>query len=471
MLGYSTSWGDTIDMVTARILPARIDTSASVLGLYLDDGPGPLRNLNAASYQASTKDLRVSPSGRDSVSFDATFGYSLCVRKTYVFTDTGYVVGVHVTLARASTPVGGRYELRWMRGMPYTETGARNTDFNETRGLLNLGGSRVEVHPKGEDLKREARPDQVEYVASCTKYFVAALINEGDSSGAFADAVKLPQYITDPTGQKHDYGAVHVGLVRKLPVARAEVKGVYGLYLGPKRFASLQAAGLDQTLYLGWQFTRAVGKLLLQFFLWLHGFFPNWGVVIILFTIALKVLTYPFSAAQLRSVRSMQALQPHLKELKEKHADDPQRLNLETLKLYRQHKVNPLGGCVPILLQMPIFVALWAVLNNAMELRKAPFIWWIHDLSQPDPTWILLLLMCGSMVWQQKMTITDPTQKFMIYLTPAMFLFLFHNMPSGWVLYFLIFNGLSIAQQYGVIWWGKRAAENTVSLGTSWKAK
>ena len=193
---------------------------------------------------------------------------------------------------------------------------------------------------------------------------------------------------------------------------------------------------------------------MLIIFKYTYSIVPNYGWIIILFSIAIKAIVYPLTHKTFQSTTKMQALQPKITELREKYKNDQQRLSRETMKLYKEEGVNPLGGCLPMVLQMPIFFALYNLFGNTIELRQAPFIFWITDLSLPDEILIagfalriLPLLMAISMLVQQKMTMKDPKQAFLIYFMPVMMVFIFWSMSSGLVLYWTVFNLLSIAQQ------------------------
>jgi YidC/Oxa1 family membrane protein insertase len=201
---------------------------------------------------------------------------------------------------------------------------------------------------------------------------------------------------------------------------------------------------------------------MLPLLLLLHGFISNWGVVIIVFSILIKLLTVPLSTGQMKSMRKMRVLQPKVTEVRAKFKDDPKKMNEEMMALYRTYGVNPAGGCLPMLLQMPILFSLWAVLRNVIELRQAPFFSWIHDLSVPDGLIQLgakipilgnqlsglTLLLGAAMVVQQIFTVTDPRQKSMAYLMPIIFTFMFNKLPSGVALYYLMFNLFGLAQQF-----------------------
>jgi YidC/Oxa1 family membrane protein insertase len=182
----------------------------------------------------------------------------------------------------------------------------------------------------------------------------------------------------------------------------------------------------------------------------MYPYFYNYGVVIIIFSIILKVLFYPLTAKSYSAAKDMQKLQPLMAELKVKYKNDPQTLNKETMKLYKEQKINPLGGCLPMLPQMPIFFALFKVFDNSIEFRQAGFVWWLDDLSRKDPTFVLPLVMGATMFIQQKMStnVMDEKQKIMLYTMPIIFTFIFMSLSSGLILYYTVFNILSIVQQY-----------------------
>jgi YidC/Oxa1 family membrane protein insertase len=190
--------------------------------------------------------------------------------------------------------------------------------------------------------------------------------------------------------------------------------------------------------------------------LWLMNFFAsrlpgqNYGVAIILLTVLVKAAFYPLTQKSMSSMKQMQALQPQLTALKAKYKSDPQRFQREQMELFRKHRVNPMGGCLPMVVQIPIFYALYLTLQYSVELQGAPFMLWISDLSKKDPYYVLPVLMGVSMLVQQKMTPTvgDPRQAQIMLIMPVIFTFMFIEFPTGLVLYWLVNNCLSIAQQY-----------------------
>jgi len=223
----------------------------------------------------------------------------------------------------------------------------------------------------------------------------------------------------------------------------------YRLYAGPKELQRLKAQGvrLEDTVDFGYFSILAMPMFYVM--QWIHGVTGNYGIAIIGLTVLLKILFFYPTHLSYKSMKAMQALQPKMMKIREKYKNDPKRMNQEMMELYKKHKVNPLGGCLPILIQIPFFIALYNVLSLAIELRRAPFVWWIEDLSVQDPYYILPVLMGVSMYISQKMTpsTVDPRQQRILMLMPVIFTFLFMTFPSGLVLYWLINNVLTIAQQ------------------------
>lgn len=245
-------------------------------------------------------------------------------------------------------------------------------------------------------------------------------------------------------------------------------EGQVTIFVGPKEYDRLQALGLEGAInFGGFPVPRQWGGLpmewlgvpILLLMNWVYRHVGNYGAAIILLTVVSKVLFYPLTVKSMRSMKAMQALQPQINALRNKHKSDPQRLQKETMGLYRQHKVNPMGGCLPMLAQVPIFYALYLALSVSVELQNASFFCfgrlfgvdlWICDLASQDPTYVLPILMGVTMFVQQKMTPTagDPRQAKMMLVMPFIFTFMFLNLPSGLVLYWTVSNVLQIFQQW-----------------------
>ena len=226
----------------------------------------------------------------------------------------------------------------------------------------------------------------------------------------------------------------------------------------PKRYSLLKAQNpsLIDTIDFGWfmfgriMFISLIAKPLFLLMTYLHHVFHNYGVAIILVTIIIKLIFSPLAFMSYRSIHQMQTLQPEIKKLQNQYKDDKAALNQALMALYKERRVNPLGGCLPMLVQIPVFVALYNILNNTVELRQAPFILWIHDLSLKDPYYILPVLMGLTMILQYRLNPAspDPVQQKVMMVVPVIMTFFFLNFPSGLVLYWLVNNMLTILQQY-----------------------
>ena len=228
----------------------------------------------------------------------------------------------------------------------------------------------------------------------------------------------------------------------------------YALFIGPKDYTLLKKQGIS--LEEAIEFDSFIPGLkwlsigLLIFIKFLYQYISNYGVAIIILTILIKLIFWPLGNISYKSMKEMQKLQPKLTELKEKYKNDQAKIGQETMALYKAHKVNPLSGCLPMLIQIPVFIGLYNTLLYAIELRHSPFFWWIQDLSAKDPYYITPIIMGATQLIQQKMTPTvgDPMQAKIMLLMPIVFTFIFLNFPAGLVIYWLLNNVLSIGQQY-----------------------
>jgi len=228
------------------------------------------------------------------------------------------------------------------------------------------------------------------------------------------------------------------------------IKVPYRIYLGPKVIGPLKQLGVGAEKLLDFGWFSVVAKPILWFLNLTNSVTKNYGIDIIIVSILIKIIFLPLTQISMKSMKEMQKVQPEMTRLRETYKNDKARLQQEIMLLYKRRKINPMSGCLPMLIQIPVFIALYNALQNAIEMRHAPFFWWIKDLSAKDPIYITPLIMGVTMVLQQKMTPTsaDPTQAKMFMLMPIMFTFLFLSFPSGLVLYWLVNNVLSIAHQY-----------------------
>jgi YidC/Oxa1 family membrane protein insertase len=272
-------------------------------------------------------------------------------------------------------------------------------------------------------------------------------------------------------GKNDDPAAARVGVAVRATATIAPGQAWQGqltVYAGPKEYDRLANAGLEETInFGGFPIPRKWGGLpmdwlgvpILRLMNWVYHYVGNYGIAIILLTVISKVLFYPLTVKSMRSMKAMQTLAPQVNALRSKYKNDPQRLQQETLELYRKHHVNPMGGCLPMVAQIPIFYALYLALSVSVDLQGAPFLCfgrafgvdlWICDLASQDPTYVLPILMGITMFVQQKLTPAagDPRQAKMMLVMPFVFTFMFLNLPSGLVLYWTVSNVLQIAQQW-----------------------
>jgi len=300
-------------------------------------------------------------------------------------------------------------------------------------------------------------PEAHPWVALENDYFIAALIPSGGARVL--------------RGRERDLSEVGLVFAGVRPETGRAWEGKAELYVGPKEWDRLAelGVGLEQAQARNYGHFLGLPWIPMWWFclplLWLMNFFgthlpgQNYGLAIILLTVLVKIAFYPLTHKSMTSMKQMQALQPQLNALRSKYKSDPQRFQREQMELFRKHKVNPMGGCLPMIVQIPIFYALYLTLQYSVELQGAYFVLWITDLSKKDPYYVLPILMGVSMLWQQKMTPTvgDPRQARVMLIMPVIFTFMFLEFPTGLVLYWLVNNVLSIAQQYLIDRAGRRA--------------
>jgi YidC/Oxa1 family membrane protein insertase len=279
------------------------------------------------------------------------------------------------------------------------------------------------------------------WIAMIQHYFVTALLP--------AEKLQREFYTRKLDGDLYSIGViVPAGPVAPGAAARVEVP----LYAGPQDQDHLKsvAPGLQLVVDYGWLTVIAAPLFwVLKLF---HGWMGNWGLAIILLTVVIKLIFFPLSAASYKSMAKMKLVSPRLMKLREQYGDDKVKMNQAMMDLYKTEKINPLGGCLPIVVQIPVFISLYWVLFESVELRHAPFYLWIRDLAAPDPWYVLPTLMMASMILQTKMNPTppDPVQAKVMMIMPLVFGVMFYFFPSGLVLYWLVNNILSIAQQWQI---------------------
>ena len=432
--------------------------SDKAIELVLPDGPGALEVLLGDSLVVQFKtdlDGLVLSSVTDTgtVTFIGTTADGATIVKRYTFYNEEYHFGLKVELSGIlGSELKKNYTLAWSSGLAPTEKELReDLQYFEAYSMMGkeLRGTKKfkKENNSGIEILEESNSGQTEWVATKTKYFLACLVPLSQRGSGFSAYGQ--RWFTQTGQQKVEHKKIGVAL--EMPITnQGVVKDSFMVYLGPLDYLKLKhyRMGLENTVDLGWKIIKPFSIAILWIFVNLHRFIPNYGVVIIIFTFLMKIVLHPLTFKSTKSMSKMQQIQPKVTELREKHKDDPQRMNQEMMKLYKQQGVNPFGGCLPLLLQMPLFYGLFVIFRSTIELRGAEFAWWLKDLSQKDPYYILPLIMSAAMFWQQKMTIKDPKQKAMVYLMPILFFFLFKGFPAGLTLYWTLYNILSLVEQY-----------------------
>ena len=393
-----------------------------------------------------------------SIDFNLTINGDL-IKKTYTFYGNSYHFDVAVHFSNpAKTLLNRQYQFGWKNGLPSTES--YKSDDNNYNQVYVYMGEELESYSVSDPGKGEAvtLSGKADWAAVRTKYFLGSISNINGNS----DAV----YYSGEGIQREDYVQRLYNVGFDLQYER-NTSDTLRIYLGPLDIHELEQYKNNlETLIMnnGWyeRVFRFFSLLVLKILELLNMVIPNYGVVIIVFSILIKLLVYPLTRKSYTSMKEMQRINPLIAELKEKYKGDPQRLNKETMKLYKEHGVNPLGGCLPTLIQMPLLISLFIVFRSTIQLRGAMFIpGWVTDLSRPDTLFmlpfslpmygnefnLLPILMAVTMIFQSKMTMQDPKQKAMVYLMPVFMLLLFNRFPSGLNLYYTLFNLLTIIQQ------------------------
>lgn len=378
------------------------------------------------------------------VAFEAEAG-GVKLTKTYTFHRDSYEIDVKHAITNVDTaPVSPQLYLQLVRDdqSPAGTSRFYSTYFgpavySDVERFQKVSFSDIEKG-KGPD-KHVAHADDG-WVAMLQHYFVAAWIPPVGGRDYYTDKLDANHF---RVGLREPVGTIAPGAT-KTEDAR--------LYIGPTEEHVLDqvAPGLDLVRDYGW--TTILAKPMFWVLERIHSVLGNWGWSIIVLTIMIKLAFFPLSAASYKSMARMKNLAPRMKELQERHKEDRSKLNQATMELYRAEKVNPMGGCLPILIQIPFFIALYSTLSASVEMRGAPWLGWVHDLAAPDPFYILPVIMMASMFGQYKLNPAppDPTQAKMMMIMPLVFGFTFFFFPAGLVLYYVVNNLLSIAQQWQI---------------------
>jgi YidC/Oxa1 family membrane protein insertase len=374
----------------------------------------------------------------------------LQVDKVYRFAADSYAIDFEVSIANhSSAPLKDSLIVALRNAFPAQK---KSQAFEGPSALVNRSIEQISID---EIEKKSSLNGQIGWVALESRYFATSAIPLKDQA-ATVRLVLLPGNVVE---------AQYVEPEQTL-APQSRYKYEYQLFFGPKSMNAVKQAGHDLSRIVDFGTFDVLAKPCLWLMNYLYTIVPNYGVAIIILTLLSKILLWPLGTKSYKSMSQMKKLQPLIKEIRDKYKNDRKKMNEEVMRLHRTYNINPLGGCLPMLVQIPVFFALYRMLDQAIELRHAPFLGWINDLSAPDRLFnfdfsipfmeppygipVLTLIMGATMFWQQKMTppAGDPTQAKMMLLMPVVFTFIFINFSAGLVLYWLVNNILSIGQQY-----------------------
>ena len=381
------------------------------------------------------------------------------IEKTLTFEPGSYLIKVSADMTDASERVLGDFcSIAWEGGLPPTEPNIKD-DITYFNGYVYQAGDSYQFKKVAPGIEKnqggamEVVRGKTDWVAIRSKYFTSVFLPNEESDICWVGL------------KEEKAGSLPVPVYNMGMGFNKNQSSIVSLYLGPLEYDAVRevSEGLPSIMNFGFSLIRPISLGVLWLLKFFHRWFPNYGVVLILFSVVVKIMVFPLTKKSHQSSKEMQALQPEIAQLKEKHKNNPQKLNQATMNLYKEHGVNPLGGCLPLLIQMPLLISLFQVFRSTIELRGAYFFGWITDLSAPDVIFrlpfsiplygdgfaVLPIIMGVTMFVQQKMMPTQATgqQKFMSYFMTGFFVLLFNGFPSGLNLYYTLFNVLTILQQ------------------------
>ncbi len=414
-------------------------------------------SLSDENWEVDRDQLRLLESGeKGEITFSKSLENGLKVLKRFKFTSDLYTINLEVEIQNnSSKEITNQLGIEWIGEIELAKLAKEeNKDFGLKYSFLRNqkvekkefgGASTSGCVPSCGTQKKTIEPfettekGEIKWFSFGGEYFTLLLIPPPSKE------ITLSVKGTEKELLKADVITPPLSIPPK-----ERVNVAYQIYLGPKDEDRLKALGVGAEKMVDFGFFTIVAKPLLWFLRLTHTVTKNYGIDIIVLSILIKIIFLPLTQISFKSMKEMQKVQPEMNRLKEQYKNDKARLQQEIMLLYKRRKINPMSGCLPMLIQIPVFIALYNALQNGMEMRHAPFFLWIMDLSAKDPIYITPLIMGATMVIQQKMTPTaaDPTQAKMFLLMPVMFTFLFLNFPSGLVLYWLVNNVLSISHQY-----------------------
>ncbi len=434
---YHYTEGKQVEMLPSEAQP--VPTILSPISGFTD---------HALNYSTSDKSLELTKgSSSQSITFTAQVPGRGEIVKQFTFYPDKY--DFDIVLKINGVPQLGldkEYVLAWLPGIPPSEKNLTD-DFSHYKAAAYMAGE-LQKHDSFENGKLiKDVTGSAEWVGSCSKYFAYAFIPDSrTSNGAYFRGTEKSRVGTDGSYNERD---ISTGILMPSG-ANVTIENKFKVFVGPLDYKLLKNynANLEDFIDWGWKIIRPFSHAIYWITYQLHKVIPNYGLVIIFVSILIKLVTFPLTRKSLKSMAAMKNLAPKMEELKAKYKSDPQKLNQSIMKLYKEEGVNPFSGCLLLLPQMPLLYGLYNVFRSTIEFRQAYFISLWPDLSQPDPfPYIMPIIMTVAMFFQQKMSVTDPKQKMLVYLMPVIFFFFMKGLPVGLVLYWTMYSVLSIGEQ------------------------
>ncbi len=440
---YMDSVGENASML--ELIPGVVKGGTALVA-FEDSSLG---GLHAAQFSAGNTPDYLSVDGeKKSIEFSWRSESGLEIIKKFTFTRGTYLIEMDVTVInRSAADRQERLSVELIGVAP-------------KKSSYSFEGPSAYIDEELEQIKVKSIEEKstykgiISWIALQDRYFITSLLTDTETGASLVLATKedllKSKYVHPPKDLK----------------SGTQVTYNHQLYFGPKQMDLLNAAGKGLGNLINFGMFDILAKPCLQFMNLIYKVVPNYGIAIILITIIIKIVLWPLGSKSYKSMNEMKRVQPLMAEIKEKHKNDKKKQNEETMALYKTYKINPMGGCLPMVVQIPVFFALYRMLYGAIELRHAPFVGWIHDLSAPDRLFsfgfsipfmeppygipVLTIVMGATMFLQQKMSppVGDAAQAKMMMMMPIVFTFIFINFSSGLVLYWLVNNVLSISQQY-----------------------
>lgn len=413
-----------------NMIPEGDNASLPLTLIFREDEYG--KTFDGAVYAMSVGD-RYIQLGSLYPEVEVAFVYSnksLIIRKALTFHDDKYAIDVKIDVEKLENrSVVVPYKVVWGPGL-FSDLASDSEKSTQISTSLNGKITNIKLEKLDKPLEYKGK---IEWTAIHNKFFAAVFLMSSQEA--------------DVTAFHDNRGGVLLGLDH----SNKEVPGTdsFSLYIGPKESERLKTYNMGLNKLIDYGYFGFLVEPLQKLLHWFYKYTGNYGIAIIFLTVLIKIIFFPLTHKSFKSMQGMQKIQPKMKVIQEKFKNDRVRMNQEMMRIYRENKINPMGGCLPMVLQIPVFIALYQLLLNSIDLRMSPFFWWITDLSSKDPYYITPLIMGASMFIQQKMTpaVGDPKMAKMMLFMPVIFTVMFLQFPVGLVIYWLVNNILTIGQQ------------------------